>query len=314
MSSRRGIFAFGGGAMVVLVMSGCVDLTEPGFPLSRGTALLPGGAGTALFYPLDLGNHWDYQHTFAFQVVPTGTPPEPPTVIQTTINADLSGTEERFGREYVVQVETHHQDSGDLQLRFLYRQDRGGLYNADAVSMAAADLEARKGDAQLVLARVLGNVPHAETSSAALHRLLEKQAALRKVALGGRASLALQAGNSGPGPLEGEIALLRYPLSSSKTWHAREDPLVVYTVEGKEVLGLPAGSFNGWRIRIEWPGVFGPNDRVHVWYGRDGFLRLEAHLEGVAIDENGNPIGTVVGDESQLLSGLSLVRVTASTP
>jgi hypothetical protein len=140
--------------------------------------------------------------------------------------------------------------------------------------------------------------------------MIEKQSAIRLAALHGRFTPSSNA-QAAAGPLAGEIAVLRYPLAPSKTWHVREDPLFIKTVEGQEGLDLPAGSFSGWRIRID-SELFGPNDRVHVWHGRDGLLQLEAHTEGLVVDENGNVLGTIVGDQAQRLSGLSLVRNAGS--
>jgi len=141
-----------------------------------------------------------------------------------------------------------------------------------------------------------------------LTRSLEKHGAIRTAVLHGVRSGVIGVSS---GPLSGEIALLRYPLAPSKTWHVREDPLFVYTVEGQESLDLPAGSFTGWRIRID-SDLFGPDVLAHVWYGRDGLLQLQAHVVGQITDENGNVIGTIVSDQVQSLSEISLVKKNAS--
>ena len=67
------------------------------------------------------------------------------------------------------------------------------------------------------------------------------------------------------------------------------------------------GMMPGWRIRYT-SELFGPHDRVHVWYGRQGFLRLAYHVESDATDPNGNVIGTAVAEETQELRSLSLVK------
>ncbi len=235
-------------------------------------------------------------------------------MVYSAVEADLVGTEERFGREYVVQRETYRDDRQSLELRFLYRQDRGGLYNADPETMAGAEVASRSRDAERLasvatMAQALRGDPDAARRAyrEVLLRVLEKHDRIRDLALRGRVLAQTRAGAARPGPLEGEIALLRYPLHPHRSWRVREDPLVVYTVEGQETLELPAGLINGWRIRIDWPGFLGPGDHVHVWYGRRGFLKLLAHVEGPAVDETGNPYGRVVSDELQVLAALSLV-------
>jgi hypothetical protein len=267
------------------------------------------GSGN-LFFPLDVGNHWGYARTFSMQIFPTGSAPEPPLVFQSTLDADLVGTEERFGREYVVQLETYREEGQDLfQNRFLYRQDPSGLYNADPEPVAGPGLALSLGSERMVSAATAAASDAAASGRAfrqALVRLVEKHNLVREMASRGRASFTGLA-KSSSGPLEGEIALLQYPLRSLRSWHVREDPLVVNSVESRDALELPAGRFNAWRIRIDWPGVFGPNDRAHVWYGRSGLLELIAHFEGDVVDENGNILGRVVSDEVQVLSNLSLV-------
>jgi hypothetical protein len=42
---------------------------------------------------------------------------------------------------------------------------------------------------------------------------------------------------------------------------------------------------------------------VRVWYGRAGYLALEARLEGEAFDDQGRPIGTAVANVTEQLQG-----------
>jgi len=288
---------------VAFVCSGCTQLMAPvHVSQQRSTTYAnPLVQTSSLFYPLDIGNHWSYEQTLVFVIVPTGGTPGPPATSQTSFDVDLIGTQQYLGRDYVVQRETFEDGS---QGQFLYRQDKSGLYNAD-VAPAPVN-RATQTRAAVAATRLLGQASEAQRSAyrAALDRLMNKQLALRRMVRGGGFGLIATA----TGPLQGEIALLQYPLATSKTWHVREDPLVIYTVEGQDRLDLPAGALSGWRIRIEWPGVFGPNDRAQVWYGRDGVLQLEAHLEGEATDENGNVIGTIISDESQRLTDHTLVN------
>jgi hypothetical protein len=285
-----------------------MQLMGPQSRVEPSSAVAPSAQESGLFYPLTIGNHWEYQNDFSFRITPVGGTPGDPNVNHSVLDVDLTGTEERFGREYVVQREA---DDQGYEANFLYRQDKSGLYNADPVTAQAAPVT-RTVDPAALVARLLPNAPESVRNAyrAALTRMLEKQSAIRLAAFRGRLTPTSNA-QAAAGPLAGEIAVLRYPLAPSKTWHVREDPLFVKTVEGQEGLDLPAGSFNGWRIRID-SEFFGANDQVHEWYGRDGLLQLEVHVEGVVTDENGNVIGTVVSDQSQRLSVVSLVRNAGS--
>lgn len=302
------VLAFG--SLSVLALAGCVQLMAPSRVLEQRSTIGSSAfdQASSLFHPLDIGNHWEYQNEFSYRLIPTGGPPGEPSVERWVLDVDVTGTEERFGREYKVQRES---DGQGYEANYLYRQDKSGLYNADPVTVQAGRMT-RAVDPAAFVARSLPNASESVRNAyrAALSRLMEKQSAIRQAALQGRLT-PMSSVQAADGPLAGEIAVLRYPLAPSKTWHVREDPLFVKTVESQEGLDLPAGSFNGWRIRID-SVFFGPDDRVHVWHGRDGLLQLEAHLEGVATDENGNVVGTIVSDELHQLSEVSLVGISGS--
>ena len=93
----------------------------------------------------------------------------------------------------------------------------------------------------------------------------------------------------------------------------RGDPRFEATVEGAEALDLAVGRVPAWRIRIDIDGL-GARDRVHVWYGRSGFLQSDVHLESEATDTNGNPIAQVIFEESEELVALSLNRGRFAAP
>jgi len=283
----------------MLMLGGCMQLMTPDATLEQ-RATTPLAQESSLFYPLDIGNHWGYENRFSFVITPTGGTPGDPSVEESALDVDVVGTEERFGRLYTVQRESDPQ--GSYQSDFLYRQDKTGLFNADP----APSISARAHDVEAIVSRLAGTAT--PSVQQALTRSLEKHGAIRTAVLHGVRSGVIGVSS---GPLSGEIALLRYPLAPSKTWHVREDPLFVYTVEGQESLDLPAGSFTGWRIRID-SDLFGPDVLAHVWYGRDGLLQLQAHVVGQITDENGNVIGTIVSDQVQSLSEISLVKKNAS--
>ncbi len=106
-----------------------------------------------------------------------------------------------------------------------------------------------------------------------------------------------------------EVLRLSYPLHSGQRWAVRDDPglLLQAAVEGPDIVRVGAERLPCWRIAYVWPDFFGPNDRVQVWYGREGFLGLRYHLESPATDESGNVIGVAIAEEDRALTSLSLV-------
>src|SRR5262245_44826271 len=108
---------------VALACSGCMQSMAPERPLQQRSTIdaNPLAQSSRLFYPLDIGNHWSYEQSLVVVIVPTGGAPGPPEEFQTSFDADLVGTEQRFGREYVVQRESYEEG---FAIQFLYRQDK----------------------------------------------------------------------------------------------------------------------------------------------------------------------------------------------
>ena len=90
-----------------------------------------------------------------------------------------------------------------------------------------------------------------------------------------------------------EIQRLAYPLYLGRQWILRTDPLFTERVEARESVAVGGQRLSAWRIRIE-SELFGPDDRVWIWYSHQGELRFRYHVEGIAVDDAGNPVGTVV--------------------
>ena len=90
-------------------------------------------------------------------------------------------------------------------------------------------------------------------------------------------------------------------------WSVREDPLFTRRVVARERLRLPAGAFPAWVLRGD-SEFFGPADRVHMWYARQGLVRVTVHVEADAVDEAGDIVGRVVFDADRQLTALTLVR------
>jgi len=197
-----------------------------------------------------------------------------------------------------------------------YRQDGAGLYEADVESqlppvcagvtgrqtLDAEGVETPPGEAAWAGVEARLSDPAKQVAYRAAWERVQARASVLRQALGTARGIPRAAGG---GVEPGEITRLEYPLHPGARWVIRADPRFESIVEGAEVLNLAVGHVPGWRIRID--SVFlGQDDRVHVWYGRSGFLKLVAHFEGVATDASGNPIGRVISDESEVLTELAL--------
>jgi hypothetical protein len=133
----------------------------------------------------------------------------------------------------------------------------------------------------------------------AAERVMERLASMRW-----NDSQLVGQGRGGPDP--GELSVLRYPLSAGARWTVREMPRYGRVVLGRERVVVPAGAFVAWRLRGT-SELFGPDDRVFYWYSSAGLVQMSFHFESDATDDAGNVIGRVIGDQDQVLTGLTLV-------
>jgi hypothetical protein len=315
---------------IVLSLLGCGTLDQG--PADRGSegsgdGWLAGGQdvpvpdervpGSKGFFPLDIGNRWAYAGELTI-VVDGG----PPNVVETREERRLIGTEERFGREYVLELRFDIDEDGDTlsPLWFRYRQDRAGFYTADIAGNeppieAAVGVSHLRSNGRGRLERIAGLWQEIGPTIRREHKgAYEKgwnDLCLKLSVVENAVRLSTGPVQSLQGPPGGvfpeEITLLDYPLHPGHEWIVRDDPfLISYSVESHDVLDLPAGRVNGYQIRID-NGLFGLNDRAYIWYGRAGFLGLIAHVETEILDPNGNPMGTLVFDEETFLESLDLV-------
>jgi hypothetical protein len=267
------------------------------------------------FLPLEIGNVWTYDRTFDYVVIDDdGNVIETGSLAQDVMH-EIIGSEERFGREYVLNQQTFVRDVGeDLYWWDRYRQDRAGFYRADIglgepPASPTAEERATAMRTFLLMPKALPRMRAAglEPSTlrayeAAWARLLEKRQIAGEMLHG-----APLAGPPG-GQFPEETTRLSYPLHPGQRWVLRTSPFLVESeVEAMEVLDLPAGRFAAWRVRLE-NAVLGPSDSVLFWYGRSGLLGESIHVESVATDLFGNPIGTIISDETMYLRSLQLIQ------
>jgi hypothetical protein len=129
-----------------------------------------------------------------------------------------------------------------------------------------------------------------------------------------RASLEPDAGTSaGPAPAgrpgggyPEEFVRLQYPLHRGTEYFIRTEPFsVVAKVEALDVIDLPAGRFNGYRIRIV-NDQLDPEDVVMAWRSRCGELGSFIHVETLAMDVETGEMVRIITTETSWLSDLTL--------
>ena len=306
--------------ILALVLAGCSS--QPTAPASArivasalgatsgGAGGLAGGSPNPnLFYPLELGNHWGYDHALALYTIPPGGPPGPVFGIEDRHERDILCIESRSEQSYF--IESTSFESG-VAYWVRYRQDASGLFEADisvAEPPACAGVSSRTLDTEAIAAwrgdaawaKVEAKLAERERDAyrAAWEKVRERATAVR-VALGLEAGTVPRTAGIEPG----EITRLEYALHPGAHWVIRGDPLFEATVEAEDALDLAAGQVSGWRIRIDTE-FLGPSDHIHFWFGRQGFLKFVAHFELDATDPDGN-VGRVIADESEVLTDLAL--------
>jgi hypothetical protein len=305
------------GATILLALALGCSRDLPQAPDLQSAPTLAGGqnaptTGNGVYFPLGQGNEWHAVGKARFVTVDLSGAPIGESIAEDDYLRTIDGTEERFGRVYTLmrEVFTESVDGGapDEATNWVrYRQDASGLYEADvdpstppggeppAVLAAAARARTRSMPEHLAGSV---SVDHRAAFQAAWERLRARGDAIREAVRG-----------PGGGPVrtaeENEITRLRYPLHPGQAWVVRADPEFTSSVEAVENLDIAAGRFTSHRIRIE-SGLFGPNDRVHLWMSRSGQLALAYHLEIDATDQDGNVIGRVTNDYQDELHDLNL--------
>ena len=296
-----------GTVLSVAGLIGCSSALDPTLgPASRAVEPEPAVSAAAAgsgerFYPLEIGNRWNYRGGFKV-ALDNGNDPlqviaEVPSTFERTMECDQMIEGIVYRVEHAVQVQSSVFGPRTFHSWIRYREDRDGLYERD---MTGANPGCPRPDPSLAAAGVtversivegLEDPRLRDAARAALARVDAVREVLRR---GPPTSLEAA--------VTGEITRLRYPLVAGATWTIRSDPRVEATVEGLDHFEVATGRLPAYRIRIDWPGISGPRDLIHVWYGRAGYLGLSAHLE------IGSDIGLLIADQTETLLSIDLVR------
>src|SRR5262245_23479126 len=275
-----------------LALAGCAHKSASDGETASSSAtgkLLAAGPGDAVtdegrgreFYPLTVGNSWDY-HAFIRVKILDDTDPPPPNVpdLDFVVHAQIAGARLMGGLEYFEHRETVPPDL-PYEGMFL-RQDRSGLFQhfaGDAQPAITVDRSA----ADPVETRVLANIDRVVVDPArrdairrAAAEAVAKLAQMRRGVTGIRPSTAA-------GPAPGDLTLLSYPLSPGASWTVF-DWVLTREVERHERITLPIGRVSAWRIRAT-SKIAGPHDTMDLWYSDLGLLRVRSHMEGYALIE-----------------------------
>lgn len=269
------------------------------------------GYGTGSFYPLDIGDTWLYEGQMSFYIEgdEAGV-----SVNYFTQSSEIVGTDEQFGRDYMLERRSIQESiPGDVIQWIRYRQDGRGLYEADVSiylppggdidtpGMAMDLSESRSLKWERMSLEVAGSAGSTRTGALedARIRLLEKIRIVDELFNRAGSDRSPERGKKG-GVLPDEITRLRYPLRPGQEWVIRDDPYFGSVVVCNDILDLPAGMIRCWKIEVT-SSFFEENDKVFLWYGRDGLIRSFAHLESISMDPSGNPGNTLVSEEDLYL-------------
>ena len=277
-----------------------------------------GDHGPALFYPLDVGNHWSYQATFVNTVIDSaGTGFS--EVFHSTGEHVLQCSSASGEFTYVAEHQTSTGDHGKSDNWIVYRQDGRGLYELDGAGppftcgVTAGGFSAggpAAAEEPLLAQAERGWASRKPSVSAAREMWLQREWT-RQIQLHRqiRAELGLAPGvrppiGPGGGVRPGEITRLRYPMRLGQSWTIRDSPLFASRVVARQAVRTPAGTVGAYKIQIT-SELFGPDDRVYLWYGQVGYVGLIAQVRSETVDPLGN-ITTMVTQEQELLTDFQI--------
>ncbi len=260
----------------------------------------PGLGGARGFYPLAVGNRWDYDITWRTTLI-TLEGPQPTVETTAPWIVGIIGERVENQRRFFM-AEEYDPRVAAPSLVFRVREDRSGYYSTDPITAAAPALRsapAMPSALEANLEQALTGAPHA-----AAFRHAAATLALRLATVTNAGTTAMRPAPGGPE--SGETAQLRYPLRIGARWVVRESPRFERVVVGQQQIRMPAGTFHAWRLR-QTSEVFGPDDSAQLWYSRSGLLRIAFRGKADATDEAGNIVGQVIIEQDQVLRTLRLL-------
>ncbi len=290
---------------------------------SAGAGFLGGGPGIAeprsagwvRFFPLDSGSVWTY--AFESRTITIGESTGTDTsFLRGRVITQMLGPVSIDGTPYARSVETTVDTLGSFSSSVDYRQDATGLYEYDTFNPAAARRapDPRTASIEAACSARIARTSRPETRDAWMRARADLESRLTRL------DAALRGGSPQPatGPAaQPEIRRLAYPLQIGNRWVLRSIPIFVTEfVEGRDVIAVAGRRFDAWRIRIDDP-FLGPDDRVWVWFSTEGELRFRYHIASVATDPEGDPIGGLILDWDQRLTGFQLagrLRLRGTNP
>jgi hypothetical protein len=275
---------------------------------ARGGDAAMGGFGSATFYPLAIGNTWDYEGSGRLTVLnPDGTPGEGGFESQVVESDRIIGKETIDGQTYFVREEVLDElpvpDGGRWITWSRMRQDREGLFAADVNSDQPPTLDPDAGRYAAPAAR-LGR-PEIDLSSLEA-RGLSKEASARFAARIERLRDAARGRERGllrtRDDQTAELTWLLYPLHIGVEWNMRPDMVWPARVDGVEMLDSKLGPLTAYRIETNPLGApLGDWEYVRLFYGRVGFVGYSIHTMLQATDADGNPTLNGIYDEVRML-------------
>lgn len=285
------------------------NVSEAGAPAPHG----PGTTGWAGFFPLEIGNRWEYSHLKEAKSFTLNGSLVETLNFTGSESHEIIGIEDLLGRTYVVQQQDWEEssvfgdDSGTFWVR--YRQERSGLYEADR---CLSDPPGPGGGPSCgdSLAQAPSRIspksipPHLRD---AWKEIQAKRAILAGLVQSRGTRQGERVAGAQGGVLPGELTRLAYPLHRGQQWTIREDPLFLAEVISHDVVDVPAGRFPAWRVQITLPQFDAEGDDIFFWYGSSGFLKLYFHAISELTDSGGAVIGTFEWTETMDLTELHLL-------
>jgi hypothetical protein len=277
-------------------------------PGSKSTVADAAGFGSGTFYPLAIGNAWNYQGQGSFRYFQDGIPGDPDLVYAFTETRRLTGMAQHEGTSYFIEEQVHQSipddGNGPYESWIRIRQDREGLFFLDTLLSNPPAPESGTTPSlswgtpiSLTALRQRGQV------NPALERLAGRLDYVRNAARGfGRD------GSIAPSGLE--LTELVYPLRVGENWSIRPDFPWPARVDRVEAINTPAGRITAYRLETNPGGTtVHEGEWVRLWWSHDGFVGYSVHLVDAETDSNGEPTGVLyVADESMIVTSMAITR------